>query len=120
MASDELFWGYRVRRAVRSPSRLLRSQRIDVFFAGDREQRAVLGRMHEDREALHQWAKVTKFFVARSRELQELVDRVGPQCVDRKLGRTTSSKNGLAVKVFEARSSTQKVIAGGRKGKGKD
>ena len=107
MASDELFCGNRVRRTVRSPSRLRRSQRIDVFFAGDREQRAVRGQTHEDREILHQWAKVTEFFVGRSRELQELVDRVGPQCVDRELGRTTSSKNGLAVKVFEARSSTQ-------------
>ena len=83
MASDELLWGYRVRRTVRSPSRLRRSQRIDVFFAGDREQRAILGRTHEDREVLHQWAKVAEFFVARSRVIQELVDRVRPEWVDR-------------------------------------
>ena len=120
MASDKLFCGNSVRRTARSPSRLRRSQRIDVFFTGDRKQRAVLGRTHEDREVLHQWAKVTELFVARSRELQELVDRVRPQCVDRELGRTTNSKNDLAVKVFEARSSTQNVIAGGREGKCKN
>ena len=54
MASDELFWGYRTRRTVGLPSRLRQSQRIDVFFAGDREQRAILGWTHEDREVLHQ------------------------------------------------------------------